>query len=133
MAWRGVAALAWLLVVCVVVGSVEGKPGGQASQEDDSPGHNPVNNVWEYAFIHDRTNLGPRAGAQPITTTASNNNPCLWSIVQCCGASMISTRESCFEELGCPGAWFDNLCSAEFMRTAQEEVGRLFTNGLGRK
>ncbi|XP_042867068.1 uncharacterized protein LOC122249935 [Penaeus japonicus] len=125
------ACLAYLMVG--VVGLAAALPflseGGQMGPGEGPRENNPVFNVWEYAYTHDGS-VNTRS-AQPETTNTedSNNNPCLWAIVSCCGARSGSGRDECFETLGCPGAWFENLCSQDFQSAAHAEVSNILQFG----
>ncbi|KAG7169296.1 hypothetical protein Hamer_G025485 [Homarus americanus] len=123
-----------LVTVCLLVVVVDTGANPQRIGRQEPPSTNQVYNVWEYAFSHDRTGLGPRQRQATTANTAQQQNPCLWSIVLCCSASTQSARDNCFEEVGCTGAWFDtNLCSPEYISAVQRQIAQSFTSGLGKR
>lgn len=129
------ACLAYLLVgVCGLAAALPllGE-GGQMGPGEGPRDNNPVFNVWEYAYVHDGSVNTRSAQADESNNGNGNNNnsnsPCLWAIVSCCGARSGHGRDECFETLGCPGAWFDNLCSQDFQSAAHSEVSNILQFG----
>lgn len=102
--------------------------GGQTGVDEAPRDSNPVFNVWEFAHVYDG-NVGVRASTGNVNSGNSGNNACLWAIVSCCGAQSAYSRDNCFDTLGCPGAWFDNLCSQDLQNAAHTEVSQLLSFG----
>ncbi|XP_068225123.1 uncharacterized protein hdly isoform X2 [Palaemon carinicauda] len=93
---------------------------------------NPIYNVWEYAYIHDGS-IGTRNAAAAQTQAHNQGNQCLWAIVSCCSAHTNYERDNCFDVLGCSGAWFQNLCSPEYINVANNRISSIFSGGFGKK
>lgn len=68
-----------------------------------------------------------------VTTTtqrpARELNRCVWSIISCCSPTDNNIRYNCFENLGCPGAFWDrNPCSREVIQAALNAANAFYDN-----
>jgi len=70
----------------------------------------------------DSPGLGMRFGendADSNTTKMGKPSKCVWSIVACCAPGSKNIKYTCFELLGCPGAFWDkNPCEAKVVQAA---------------
>lgn len=71
--------------------------------------------------------------APPARTTTVPPPParglsrCVWAIVSCCAASSADVSYTCFEQLGCTGAFWDKSpCDSEFARAAIDSAMRYY-------
>nr|ATU82463.1 venom mucin [Lethocerus distinctifemur] len=62
-------------------------------------------------------------------------SPCVWSIVACCAPGSSKIRYSCFELLGCPGAFWDtNPCEDRVVQAAASTALKFYeSNGTSSK
>jgi len=143
--WVTVVLYTSAVTVAIMVGVSSGAP-RTADQLQPSEinseaveNKNVVNNVWEFARISGPISplgtlsqlsevgaaaAGAGAGA---ATSFSGLSPCENAIASCCGANNLGRRASCFEILGCEGAWFGDLCRTELQREVYNEIAQGFT------
>nr|ATU83037.1 secreted hypothetical protein [Pristhesancus plagipennis] len=63
--------------------------------------------------------LSIRMGGGSNTTTATQPSKCVWAIVACCSPGSLNIRYTCFELLGCQGAFWDvNPCESRITMAA---------------
>ncbi|XP_063871273.1 uncharacterized protein LOC135106315 [Scylla paramamosain] len=117
--WKKTTVVAAVVVVLVAVAAsgVTGRP-----NEDMDRSKDPVFNVWEYAISNNRYN--------PKREAAPSADPCTTAIVSCCLINSRAPRDHCFSEYGCPGAWFNNLCSNKFKGLVRNVVDQAFFGGF---
>lgn len=117
--WKKTTVVAAVVVVLVAVAAsgVAGRP-----NEDMDRSKDPVFNVWEYAISNNRYN--------PKREAAPSADPCTTAIVSCCLINSRAPRDHCFSEYGCPGAWFNNLCSNKFKGLVRNVVDQAFFGGF---
>ncbi|KAG0726204.1 hypothetical protein GWK47_004401 [Chionoecetes opilio] len=106
-----------MVMVMMTVGGVMGSPQTRRENSKD-----PVFNIWEFAISN--RNYNPKRE----TTTAKD--PCTWAIVKCCLLLTRSKQDECFDTNGCPGAWFNNLCSNRFKGLARNVLQSSFDGGF---
>lgn len=125
-------SVCYLLVLLMTVVSSHPMNGETATDVDTptttelSRENNPVYNVWEYAYTNDGP-INTRSVSSESAPEDSRSNQCLWAIVSCCNAHSNYERDNCFDALGCPGAWFQNLCSQEYIDVANSQVTSIFS------
>ncbi|XP_045125771.1 uncharacterized protein LOC123513026 [Portunus trituberculatus] len=116
--WRAtVAAAVAVTVMLVASGGVAGRPDEEVDKSKD-----PVFNIWEFAISNDRYN--------PRREAATSDDPCTTAIVSCCLIRDRATQDHCFTQYGCPGAWFNNLCSKKFTGLVRNAVDNAFFGGF---
>ncbi|KAL1139860.1 hypothetical protein AAG570_006837 [Ranatra chinensis] len=63
----------------------------------------------------------------PAPPTPEEPSKCVWSIVACCAPGSRNIRYSCFELLGCPGAFWDtNPCDEKVVAAAANTALRFY-------
>ncbi|CAL4082767.1 unnamed protein product [Meganyctiphanes norvegica] len=125
-------------VVLVMVDVSNGAPQNLLEAEVDQEGENKnvVNNIWEFARVSGP--ISPHAQSSPLTAAVGGDatggassfsglSPCENAIASCCGANNLGRRASCFEILGCEGAWFGDLCRTELQREVYREIALGFS------
>lgn len=108
-----------VVVVAVAAGGVAGRPDGTADTNDK----NPVFNIWEFAISNTRYNPTRR-------NADKSDDPCTTAIISCCRTPDRASRDHCFSQYGCPGAWFNNLCSERFTGLVRKGVEQAFARGF---
>lgn len=79
------------------------------------------------AFIPSFTSR-PQTPRPSVQTTSRQLSRCVWAIVNCCSRNTDAVRYSCFEAVGCHGAFWDlNPCSEELLDAAIDESESYFT------
>lgn len=101
----------------------------------------PVSGVNSLSFPSEverpRVGLVPPAQSneKPSSSPPVNNNNnnvrepsrCVWAIISCCTGSSQDVSYSCFEQLGCSGAFWDSSpCNSEFARAAINAAANYF-------
>ncbi|KAF0308244.1 hypothetical protein FJT64_020528 [Amphibalanus amphitrite] len=60
---------------------------------------------------------------QPVKRDSPVQSPCSWAVVQCCGVpDQMGSRASCFSRLGCPGAWFSDICTPTIQKSVLRSI-----------
>jgi len=124
-------------LMAVMVGVCSGAPQGDllnSGVDNEGENKNVVNNVWEFARIQGPI-ITPGTSAQISAvgdvaagaSSFSGLSACENAIASCCGANNLGRRASCFEILGCEGAWFGDLCRTELQREVYNEIAGGFT------
>lgn len=69
---------------------------------------------------------------RPVSSTPRATrelNRCVWSIISCCSPTDSNIRYNCFENLGCPGAFWDgNPCSKDVIQAALNAANAFYDN-----
>lgn len=122
------AAMAVMVDIC------SSAPQGVLVSEVNTEGENKnvVNNIWEFARVSGP--ISPLASLSQLTAVGDNGassfsglSPCENAIASCCGANNLGRRASCFEILGCEGAWFGDLCRTDLQREVYREIALGFS------
>lgn len=101
------------------------RPTTRSPSTNDRPNLRPNRPIGEIPPLDQNSNdlltttRSPITTTTPETTTQRQLNRCVWAIVSCCNPGNDQIRYSCFENLGCPGAFWDNSpCSREVTQAA---------------
>lgn len=100
-------------------------PGGQQPVYPYPPATQPP-----FPEVTTESGLGDRMGGGRNDTATRRPSRCVWAIVACCSPESTSIRYSCFELLGCPGAfWGVNPCEPKVVQAAANTALNFYMRG----
>lgn len=129
----GIYHILYLVAAAVVLGDVcSGAPQNLMDAEVAKEGanKNAVNNIWEFARISGPVHSPAQQSAPLVAASGSASggppssglSACENAIASCCGANNLGRRASCFEILGCEGAWFGDLCRTDLQQEVYRQI-----------